>query len=97
MLLVTLSVQRLQGRRVEELSRDHSRNRSPLNQYENRNYIVMEFKVHGKGVDGFDNKSKWRIFTICGGASSVDVWLAPGRRGQQNGHNRAKVEVPRNG
>ena len=48
MLPVTLGVQRLQGRGIEESSRDHNRNRSPLNQYENRDDIVLD-KVHGRG------------------------------------------------
>ena len=37
----TLGVQRLQGRRIEESSRDQGGNRSSLNQHENRHDIVI--------------------------------------------------------
>jgi len=55
-------VQRLQGRGIEEQLRDQDRNRSPLNQYENRDYIVIGLRFTA-GAEWFDNKSECRIFT----------------------------------
>ena len=51
------------------------------------------------GVEGFDNKANVEYLQISRGASvcEVDVWLAPGRRGQQNGDNRTKVGGPWDG
>jgi len=91
---VTPDIQRLQGRRIEESLRDHNRNRRPLNQHKNRDYIVLD-KVHGRGPWGMTIKANVEYLQICGGTSSVRLtygWHSGGA-----GNNRTKVGGPWDG